>query len=437
MNLEGLSFNNIPKFSTPLRFFISAPIFGLLACVLLLLPDIWLSRWQAELIAFTHVLTLGFFVMIMFGAITQVLPVLTGRGLNQVDKRAPRIHLLLFLGVMIFPLNFVLQDRFVLLLSLVPLLLSCVIMLFSLAYLFRQKTVTNYSIKAIRFALLGLLITVLTGLMQLFTFQYPNLPLSMGKSVTNIHLMWGLIGWVSALIMAISFQVIPMFHVTPDFPKWLKRYWPTGLFVSLFGTSLGTIFHYSYIQYACLTLIAVSLMLYAVMGLMLLAQRKRKVSDTTVNFWRLAFISLIASIMVFISALVGPVEVKDRLEMLALLLFVFGYLMSVVLGMLVKIVPFLAYLNLQQRGLNCLPAMMSLPSMHELQGPSVSKRIFRSYCLIIPCLIFIPWFSLASFGLAMMLALVFGLLIYLELTTWFNYRQYDDKIKALIIEHER
>jgi len=140
MNLEGLSFDNIPKFSTPLRFFISAPIFGLVACLILLMPDIWLSRWQPKLIAFTHILTLGFFLMIMFGALTQVLPVLTGRGLSRVDKMAPRIHLLLFFGVVIFPLNFVVQDPFVLLLSLAPLLLACVIMLLSLTYLFRKKS---------------------------------------------------------------------------------------------------------------------------------------------------------------------------------------------------------------------------------------------------------------------------------------------------------
>jgi len=247
--------------------------------------------------------------------------------------------------------------------------------------------------------------------------------------------MWGLIGWINGLIIAVSFQVIPMFHVTPDFPCWLKRYWPFTLFLSLVGVSLGALLDSTLIHYASLTIVAVCLIVYAIVGLYLLSLRKRKVSDTRVNFWRLAFTSLLVSILIFMTAFIGPVEIKESLQILALLVFVFGYLMSVVLGMLIKIVPFLAYLNLQQKALNCLQAMTSLPSMHEIQGPSLSKGLFACYCLTIPCLALIPWFAQASIGLAFILAVVFGLLIYLELTVWFNYKNYDEKIKTLIIEH--
>lgn len=435
MNLEGLSFANIPKFSTPLRFFISAPFFGLVACLILLMPDIWISRWQPELLALTHIFTLGFFVMIMFGALTQVLPVLTGRGISRVDKLAPRIHLCLVLGVIIFPFNFIFQDPFILWLSLIPLLFACSMMLIALAYLFMQKAIDNPSIKAIRFALLGLVLSLITGLIQLLTFQYSSIsPILMGKSMTNLHLMWGLVGWVNALIMAVSFQVIPMFHVTPDFPVWLRRYWPMGLFLSLIGVTLGVVFQWTRLQYLGSFLIALGLLTYALSTLHILAHRKRKISDVTVTFWRLAMISLIASIVIVSVAQWSGQTLKSQLQMLAILVFIFGYLMSVVLGMLVKIVPFLAYLNLQQSASNCFQAMIELPSIYDIQGPQLSRRLFQSYCLVIPCLILIPWFQLTSVCLAFILALVFSQLIYLEFNTWFSYKHHAEKIQTLIKE---
>ena len=122
MNLDGLSFENIPKFTTPLRFFATAPIFGLLASLLLIMPDVWLSRWQPQFIAMTHLFTLGFIAMIMFGALTQILPVLGGVGLPNVDKTAPIIHALFVGGVALFPLNFLFPSEWSVLASLFPLI---------------------------------------------------------------------------------------------------------------------------------------------------------------------------------------------------------------------------------------------------------------------------------------------------------------------------
>jgi hypothetical protein len=373
--------------------------------------------------------------MVMFGALTQVLPVLTGRGINKVDKIAPRIHLSLVLGVIIFPFNFFFKDPFILWLSLTPLLFAFLLILIGLGYLFIQKVIQNPSIKAIRFALLGLVLSLITGGVQLLTFQYAILsPILSGKSLTDLHLMWGLIGWVSALIMAVSFQVIPMFHVTPNFPTWLRRYWPTGLFLSLVVVTLGVMFGWTSLQQLGSFLISIGLLVYALSTLQILAQRKRKVNDATVNFWRLAMVSLISSIVIFNMAQWSELTSKNQLQMLAILVFIFGYIMSVILGMLVKIVPFLAYLNLQQSALNSVQAMINLPSIFEIQAPKLSQRLFHTYCLLMPCLVFVPWFQSISVCLAIILALVFSQLIYLEFNTWFSYKYHAEKIQQCIKE---
>src|SRR5512143_1102821 len=83
----GLSFEQAPAFSLPLRFFLTAPLFLLAAAGLLLLaPEALASRWTSQALALTHALTLGFLAMSMLGALMQMLPVVAGASLP-----APRL----------------------------------------------------------------------------------------------------------------------------------------------------------------------------------------------------------------------------------------------------------------------------------------------------------------------------------------------------------
>src|SRR5690606_3158928 len=38
-------------------------------------------------------------------------------------------------------------------------------------------------------------------------------------SLPNLHVVWGLAGWVGLLVMGISYQVIPIFQATEIYPK--------------------------------------------------------------------------------------------------------------------------------------------------------------------------------------------------------------------------
>lgn len=61
MNTAHLSLDQAPGISTPLRFFLTAPLFAIVAAVLLLFtgPEILQDRWLPETLALTHLLTLG------------------------------------------------------------------------------------------------------------------------------------------------------------------------------------------------------------------------------------------------------------------------------------------------------------------------------------------------------------------------------------------
>ena len=70
MNIAQLTLEQTPPLSVPFRFFLTAPLFGILAALLLLGsdPTIFSSRWSLEVIMLTHLLTLGFISRVIFGA---------------------------------------------------------------------------------------------------------------------------------------------------------------------------------------------------------------------------------------------------------------------------------------------------------------------------------------------------------------------------------
>ena len=76
----NLSFEQAPPVSVPYRFFLTAPLFGVAAGLLL----VWLgesavaSRWSGGALALTHLLAVGFMLQAMTGAVMQFVPVAAG-----------------------------------------------------------------------------------------------------------------------------------------------------------------------------------------------------------------------------------------------------------------------------------------------------------------------------------------------------------------------
>ena len=57
-----------------------------------------------------------------------------------------------------------------------------------------------------------------------------------------LHILFGLFGFALLLIMGVSFQVIPMFYVMPDFPKFIQNKLPLILFALLFISNIFLFF---------------------------------------------------------------------------------------------------------------------------------------------------------------------------------------------------
>ncbi|MEY8252846.1 MAG: hypothetical protein RPR91_10700 [Colwellia sp.] len=365
--MSGLSFNALPPIDLPFRFFLSAPIF-IIACALLVLfsgETLWLSRWQPNMLALTHSFTLGFLTMVMMGALLQLLPVIGGIGIAKPRLIATTSHVLYCVGVIALMLSFVFATSWLTLTALVLLSLGLSIYLGAIIWVLIKKISQGDSINCFRLAITSLVILLLLGILLLANRVGITVPfITLDKHLTDTHALIGLVGWAGMLIIAVSFQVLPMFHVAPNMPKYIRQYLGISIFILL-------IVYIFYAEFA-LGLIFISHGVFALSLFYVINQRKRKVPDTSIKYWQLAAGTLLLLNLLyflpdrFYSSVQIPlfISLPDK-GMLLTAVFIYFYLLSVIQGMLLKILPFLSYTHLQQRCLIDFSAMQFIPHMHE------------------------------------------------------------------------
>ncbi len=156
----------------------------------------------------------------------------------------------------------------------------------------------------------------------------------------DLHLTWGLFGWVGLLVLGAGYQLVPMLHVTPPYPPALTRWLAPLLFTALVLVSLATLFQWVHLARLGWGLLALGFGLFALVTLRLQLRRGRPRRDAALLHW---WFALGAGVL---AALVWAGGAPDALVGVLLLIGVGVGLPS---GMLFKIVPFLCWFHLQQR----------------------------------------------------------------------------------------
>jgi len=376
----GLSLEQAPPFSVPLRFFLTAPLFLIAAGLgAALFPDWTAAPLIPATLALTHLLTLGFLGMAMLGAMSQMLPVVAGAPLPGVRGVAWVSHLGLLLGTPLLALG--LYGGQTVWLAVGSILLGLGLLVFlgavGLALMRAQASDTT---QAMRLAAFTLVVTLFLGLGMaswLIGFWMPETPLDWLAS----HVLWGLGGWVGILVMGSAWQVVPMLQLTPPYPPRLTRWLWRAMLLAL---PLATLPPGPWNR-AGQGLAALALITFAVTTLRLQGQRKRKLADVTLDFWRIGMVCLIAAALLAIGHSLQALPEAGIL--LAGLLFLIGFAVSVVTGMLYKIVPFLAWFHLQARA-GFKPGQ---PNMRDYLPEARARGQFRLHLAALLCLLAAPF----------------------------------------------
>lgn len=382
MKNNALSLAQTPPLSIPLRFFLTAPLFAV-ACGVVLLwfgEEAFVNRWHPGLLAATHFLTLGFLGMIMIGALQQLTPVLMGAQITQPVLFSTTVHLLLTTGTLVLTVGWLIQKPE--LFTLAAVLLGASISLFIIKlFIALQKARTGYAtVYSTRIALLAFATTMLLGIYLLM--GYTSTEFSRFSGMTDLHMTWGLLGWVGLLIMGVAYQVVPMFQITPEYPKLMMRWLTLIIFLLLVSWSVVYIFFSQKILLLNIAagLVVLSLVSFIFITLNLLSRRRRKIPDITLNFWRVAMSSLLIVVVAWSLSLF---DIHPRLEFLIGVMMIVGFGMSAVSGMLYKITPFLIWLHLNNYAQDKDRSVFKIPNMKQVIPERKARLHFRVHILML------------------------------------------------------
>ncbi len=382
-----LSLKQAPPFSVPARFLVSAPVFGLLAALVLLWhgPEAISHRWTPEILAVTHFLTLGFLAMSMLGAMLQLMPVLMGTIIPAPVLFSSIVHTPLFIGSLSLGLAWLLQVNQLFIVAVILLGFSFTVFIAVAAERLWHSANRHISRIMMMLALLALSITACLGIYLSMGHSIQTIPLA--RQLTDLHLSWGLLGWVILLIMAVAYHVIPMFQITDEYPARHQRWVGWLVFASLTGLSLIYLLPLKWpmlssieaIKHVFSIVLAACLIIFSLTTLSILHKRRRLLADTTLRFWQLAMTSLLSLALIWLFSTLMRTQLPD---LLIGTLMIHGFAMTTINGMMYKIMPFIIWLHLSVHNKNLRDkdkrdSQVKVPHMRKIISEAAGLWQFR------------------------------------------------------------
>lgn len=400
---QGLSLDQAPPLSVPFRFFITAPLFGiLLGLVFFFFPtDLIINRYSSVAIGVIHLFTLGILSMIIFGAMQQMMPVLAGAVIKKPLLFANVVHTSLTLGTLFFSASFIFEIKAFLHIGATFLAIAFfTFFAVSIFLLFKVKFLTS-TVNAMKLFTVAGITTSILGIYLAYSHISNDIG-SLHYNFVYLHILFGLFGFATILVMGVSFQVIPMFYVALDFPKFIQNKIP--LFVIALLISFAMFLFLGLDTYILKLLFGTFFLLFCIHGLNSLNKRRRPVFDVTLWYWKLSLSFLLISML---NWLFVP---QDSYFLLAIM-FGLGFLYSLLQGMIYKIIPFLAWFHLSSKG------HMMIPTMREMIDEDMIKLHFFIYVASVFFFLISPFLSNFFVVIAALLFIISNVLFLINCVT--------------------
>lgn len=336
-----------PSIVVPLMFVVTGMLALFVGAVWLVFrPDVLATyHYNQYVVALTHVFTLGFISTIIMGAMYQLVPVALEVKLfsEKLAKWHFGFHLIGVIGIVwtfwIWDMKQV--GHF-------GSLVGTGIVLFAINMVRTLRRIPRWNVIAVGIAsaLFWLVLTMLAGLYAAAAKCWDFSPFS-HLAFMHAHAHLGGIGFFTMMIVAVSYKLVPMFALSDirnDRRAWssvmLLNVGLAGLFVALMLASPWKL--------AFALVVVAALALYGWEMRAILRARKRRVLDWGLKAFVVA-ISLLGVLSVLAVVLCWPglpaTLFTTQLENVYGFLFLVGVVGLAILGMLYKIVPFLAWFH--------------------------------------------------------------------------------------------
>ena len=208
-----------PSPSVVLPYYITAAVAFLILTTLMLVSSASFTGhyFQPRILTITHLATLGWGTMIIFGASHQLLPVVMEVHLFS-EKLAKWCFALLLPGIILLTVSFwIFSIGWTMELGAVFILISVILYTINVYGTARQNKKWTISAECIITASWWLLLTVILGTLLVFNLRYDLFPRD-HLYYLKIHAHIGMAGWFLLMIMGVASRLIPMFLLSHDEP---------------------------------------------------------------------------------------------------------------------------------------------------------------------------------------------------------------------------
>jgi hypothetical protein len=372
----GLSLEQAPPLSIPASFFLSIPIGVLLAAYILITTGIAAlsSPWMPQALALAHAGTLGVLMMGMVGALYQMTPVIAGTAVP-FTRIAHFVHAFLLAGLAGFAWRLLGGPNMAMSFAIVCFSTALLAFVLPLGWALTRSATKGETVHGMRLSVATLATITVIGVVMAKGYAGDMFPANRMLWV-QIHLTLALLGWVGGLIMAVSWQVIPMFYLASTASRTTMRWFfglmLTGLILPLLSVFAGqeTRGFLSAGQLAGLAALPAALVIWLLHPALILrniSQRKRKRGDASLLFWKTGLGIALLMIPIATAVLLLP---DPRWQLLFGWLAIWGWAGTIMHGMLTRIVPFLVWFHRYSAkvGFEPTPSMRSLLSQKRVKA---------------------------------------------------------------------
>ena len=314
-----------------------------------------ISHLDSSVLSWIHFLLLGFIMMVIFGAMAQLVPVVLEVGHFAVELYYI-IYPLLFIGTIMMAAGFVFIP------ALLPyggvvVLISLMIFIFETFMTIKRVKKFNLVMSSVALANGFLFFGLIFGLVM--ALGYAGVVSVDIASLLKAHIYLVFIGYVGITIMGMSMVLIPMFWLSHSFSWKSVTY---ALWLISFGVvsvSLSSLFSSVYLEYIGYFLTLIALFLYFYQMFIIYKTRVRVENDIYFRSTVFSYIAMWISLSLGVLYLFIP---SQTLLLAVGWIIIFGYVTFIINGHLYKIVPFLVWFE----RFSPLVGKQEVPMLHDM-----------------------------------------------------------------------
>ncbi len=360
-----------PPFKLISPFFILGSIFYLLASFSIFsFSSENLFMLDTKVLSLVHLYLLGFVMMVIFGAMAQLVPVVLEVGHSAVELFYT-IWPLLGIGVILMVFGFMAYP------ALLPyggtvVLISMMIFVMEIFATMRKVKELNVVMSSVLISNTFLFFGIIFGLVMALGYSGTIEVDIIALLRSHVYLVIG--GYITITLMGLSVVLLPMFGLSHGFSMKPLHISITLMSISIVLVVLSSFFEYLFIEYLAYSLAVASMLIYFYLAYTIFKTRARKEIDIYVMSLMYAYFSMIISLVLGVAYLVLSNEIL--LLASAWLLF-FGFFGFAITGHIYKIVPFLVWFE----RFSPLVGKEKVPMLADMLPPKSSHAQFV-FCAI-------------------------------------------------------